>query len=167
MINFIKTLHQYVRFPLLLAILLAITAIIQFFLMVSDIEGEHYDIKLFQLSPTTIRSVKTVEDTEKTQQERERVASEVNPVYSFSPDIGKNQSAIIKSTFDYIIEVKEKLGNEKKKINKERLLEEQVKSLRGKLDEIDTNGQTIRLRLKNFQHYFHKMYKISFQLVMN
>ncbi|HWI50318.1 MAG TPA: HD family phosphohydrolase [Rummeliibacillus sp.] len=144
MINFIKTLHQYVRFPLLLASLLAITGIIQFVLMVRDIEGEHYDIKLFQLSPETIRSVKTVEDTEKTDEDRERVASEVNPVYSFSPDIGKNQAAIIKSTFDYIIEVKETIGNEKKKSSKDRLLVEQIKSLREKLDEIDTNGQTIR-----------------------
>lgn len=144
MINFMKTIHQFVRFPLLLASLLAITAIIQFFIMISDIEGEHYDIKLFQLSPATIRSVKTVEDTEKTQQERDRVASEVNPVYSFSPDIGKNQSAIIKATFDYIIEVKETIGNEKKKLTKDRILEQQIKSLREKLDEIDTNGQTIR-----------------------
>ncbi|MGG0657547.1 HD family phosphohydrolase [Rummeliibacillus pycnus] len=143
MINFIKTLHQYVRFPLLLASLLAITGIIQFFLMIRDIEGEHYDIKLFQLSPETIRSVKTVEDTERTEEDRNRVANEVDPVYSFSPDIGKNQAAIIKSTFDYIIEVKETIKDVKKKSNKD-LKAEQIKSLREKLDEIDTNGQTIR-----------------------
>ncbi|WP_312753077.1 HD family phosphohydrolase [Rummeliibacillus suwonensis] len=145
MIHFIKTLNRYVRFPLLLASLLIIAGIIQFFLMVRDIEGEHYDIKLFQLSPETIRSAKTVEDTEKTEEDKEKVANEVNPVYTFSPDIGKNQAAIIKSTFDYIIEAQKTISEEKKKSKKESLRQEQIKNLRERLDEIDTEGQTIRL----------------------
>ncbi|MGX9135315.1 HD family phosphohydrolase [Rummeliibacillus sp. JY-2-4R] len=144
MINIIKTLHRYVRFPLLLAIILALTGIIQFFLMVRDIEAEHYDIKLFQLSPKTIRSVKTVEDTQKTEEDRERVASEVSPVYSFSPDVAKNQAAIIKSTFDYIIEIKNSSKNNKKNSNREKVLEEEIKSIGEKLDKIDSNGQIIR-----------------------
>lgn len=145
MMNFIKTLNQYVRFPLLLALLLILTGVIQFSLMVKDIEGEHYDIKLFQLSPETIRSTKTIEDTEKTENDRERIASEVKPVYTFSPDIAKNQAAIIKSTFDYIIEVQQTIDKEKKASKKESLKEEQIKNLRKKLDEISTNGQTVRL----------------------
>lgn len=145
MMNFIKTLNQYVRFPLLLALLLILTGVIQFSLMVKDIEGEHYDIKLFQLSPETIRSTKTIEDTEKTESDREKIANEVKPVYIFSPDIAKNQAAIIKSTFDYIIEVQQTIDKEKKSSKKESLKEEQIKNLKMKLDEINTNGQTVRL----------------------
>lgn len=145
MINIIKTLNQYVRFPLLLASLLFLTGIIQFFLMVKDIEGEQYDIKLFQLSPETIRSTKTIEDTEKTESDREKIASEVKPVYTFSPDIAKNQAAIISSTFDYIIEVQKTINKEKSKSKKDIEKEEQIKNLRNKLDEISTNGQTVRL----------------------
>ena len=56
---------------------------------------------------------KTIEDTEKTETDREKIASEVKPVYTFSPDIAKNQAAIISSTFDYIIEVQKTINKEK------------------------------------------------------
>ena len=65
--------------------------------------------KSLQISPDTIRSIKTVEDTVKTEQERERAALEVPPVYQFSDDVGKNRQAIAMSIFDFLIEVK-KMG---------------------------------------------------------
>lgn len=141
MSNFIRTLNRYIRFPILLAILLIVAGILQFALTVNDIKGEHYDLKLFQLSPETIRSAKTVEDTEKTEADRERIAAEVNPVYTFSTEIGKNQVTLLKTTFDYIIEAKQKV----EKVTKKSKKEDQINKLRAKLDKIDQSGPSVRL----------------------
>ena len=42
--------------------------------MYGSVKKETFEIKRFQISPETIRSIKTVEDTVKTEEERERAA---------------------------------------------------------------------------------------------
>ena len=64
--------HKYL--PL---VIILITAICMFFLIIDNVKEKQYDIKLFQLSPETIRSVKTTEDTVKTKEEREKVEKNV------------------------------------------------------------------------------------------
>ncbi|MER2113746.1 MAG: hypothetical protein ABS960_13720, partial [Solibacillus isronensis] len=56
-------LIQLISFRALLVIILAATALLQFFLMIDNVRGVTYDIQLTELSPETIRSSKTVEDT--------------------------------------------------------------------------------------------------------
>jgi len=79
-----------------------------FFLIIDNVEEKQYDIKLFQLSPDTIRSVKTMEDTVKTKEEREKVEMDVLPVYEFQEETADNRAAIIGSIFDNVITVKNK-----------------------------------------------------------
>ena len=47
--------------------------------MYGGVKKETYELTEFQISPETIRSIKTVEDTVKTEEERERAALEVEP----------------------------------------------------------------------------------------
>ena len=62
--------------------------------MYGSVKKETYELESLQISPETIRSIKTVEDTVKTEQERERAAREVTPVYHLSKDVGTNRQAI-------------------------------------------------------------------------
>ncbi len=79
--------------------------------MYESVKKETYELESLQISPDTIRSIKTVEDTVKTEQDRERAALEVPPVYQFSDDVVKDRQAIAMSIFDFLIEVK-KMGEE-------------------------------------------------------
>ena len=63
----VKKLIQLVSFRALLIIILAATALLQFSLMLDNVRGVTYDIQLTALSPETIRSIKTIEDTVKTE----------------------------------------------------------------------------------------------------
>lgn len=142
--TFIKKLMQYFRFPVLLAIILTITGILQFSLMLGNVKGEHFDLKLFQLSPDTIRSTKTVEDTVKTEEDREQAASEVKPIYHYSEEIAKNRASMIKSIFDYVLEVKTSIEDGKTKKEKEAVMQSRVAELREKLVALKTDGQGLR-----------------------
>ena len=89
--------------------LIGLSAILLFSIMYESVKKETYELESLQISPDTIRSIKTVEDTVKTEQDRERAALEVPPVYQFSDDVGTNRQAIAMSIFDFLIEVK-KMG---------------------------------------------------------
>lgn len=75
-------------------------------MMYGNVKKETYEIKQFQIATEAIRSIKTVEDTTKTELEKERAANEVIPVYQFSEDISKNRQAIAASIFNYFIDEK-------------------------------------------------------------
>ncbi|QOV12734.1 HD family phosphohydrolase [Viridibacillus arvi] len=141
---FLKKLIQYFRFPVLLAVILTVTGILQFSLMLGNVRGEHFDLKLFQLSPDTIRSMKTVEDTVKTEEDREQAASSVKPVFHYSEEIAKNRASMIKSIFDYVLEVKTSIEEGKTKKEKEAVMQDRVAELREKLIALKTDGQGLR-----------------------
>ena len=105
--NFLCTL----KFNFLSIFLIGLSAVLLFSLMYESVKKETYELESLQISPDTIRSIKTVEDTVKTEQDRERAALEVPPVYQFSDDVGPNRQAIAMSIFDFLIEVKE-MGEE-------------------------------------------------------
>lgn len=77
-----------------------------FFIMYGNVQKETYEIKRFQIASEAIRSIKTVEDTTKTELEKERAANEITPVYQFSEDVAKNRQAIAANVFNFFIEVK-------------------------------------------------------------
>src|SRR5690606_21589345 len=85
-------LIQLVSFRALLIIVLAATALLQFFLMIDNVRGVTYDIQLTELSPETIRSTKTVEDTVKTEIERESAEKAVDPVYIYKDEVPSQRS---------------------------------------------------------------------------
>lgn len=144
MSKFIEKITKIVRFPLLLAGILILTGLFQYLLMMKDVRGEHYDLKLFQVSPDTIRSVKTVEDTEKTEKEREEAASEVEPVYTYSEEKGKNTISMLNTLFDDLIDRQKKVADTKEK-ERSKALNEQIKSMQSDLAKITDNENKIEL----------------------
>lgn len=144
MSKFIEKITKIVRFPLLLAGILILTGFFQYLLMMKDVRGEHYDLKLFQVSPDTIRSVKTVEDTEKTEKEREEAASEVEPVYTYLEEKGKNTISMLNTLFDDLIDRQKKVADTKGK-ERSKALNEQIKSMQSDLAKITDNENKIEL----------------------
>lgn len=98
--------REWRNFKYLPFVIILLTAVCMFFLLIGNVKESKYDIERFQLSPDTIRSVKTMEDPVKTEEERERVASEVLPVYQFQDETADNQAAVIRSIFDNVLDVK-------------------------------------------------------------
>lgn len=92
-------------------ITIILSTFLLFALTLGTVKEETYELEEFEIAPKTIRAPKTVEDTLRTEQERERVAEEVPPSYQFSEDVAKNRQAIITSFFDYVKEV-QKTGEE-------------------------------------------------------
>ena len=94
--------HKYLPF-----IVTFITAICLFLLLIGNVKESKYDFELFQLSPETIRAVKTMEDSAKTEEERKKTEQGVPAVYQFQEETADNQAAIIESIFDSVLHVKE------------------------------------------------------------
>lgn len=153
MTTLITKLNKIFRFPLLLTIVLLITGVLQYMLMAKDVQGQHYDLKLFQVSPETIRSVKTIEDIEKTKKEREAAAKEVEPVYSYSEEKGKNQVSTVNTFFDDLFESKNNLSDVRKKEKNKATMKEidaivkDLDSLAVDVPRIDVNKADLRILL--------------------
>jgi len=97
------------KFKFFSLIIIGFSAIVLFALMYGNVKQETYELTLFQIAPDAIRSVKTVEDTVKTELEKERAANEVQPIYQFSEGVAKNRQAIATSVFDVFIDVKKNM----------------------------------------------------------
>ena len=87
-------------------IIILLTSISMFLLIKGSVQENTYDISLMNLAPETIRSVKTMEDPVKTEEEKERAAAEISPVYQFQEETAENQSTIAESIFDSVLDVK-------------------------------------------------------------
>lgn len=109
MLRLIERFLKPLKFTYFSLVTIVLAALILFGLMVGTLKQETYEIKEFQVAPEVIRSLKTVEDVEKTEQERERAANEVIPVYQFSDSIAKNRRAIADSVFEHLITTREEL----------------------------------------------------------
>ncbi|WP_432358542.1 HD family phosphohydrolase [Sporosarcina sp. UB5] len=134
------------KFKYLALFVIGLAAIALFSLMYGNIKQETYELHEFKISPKTIRSLKTVEDTVKTEQEKRRIESEVTPFYQFSEDIAKNRAAIAVELLEFIIEEKQvnTLDNEDiDKIGKTR--SEQIKTVREKLLKLEKEEPGLRL----------------------
>ena len=73
----LRKITELIGFRYFLMVVLILTGALQFSLMYGDVKGITYDFKLLQLAPETVRSTKTMEDTVKTHQEREKAANAV------------------------------------------------------------------------------------------
>ncbi|GKV68047.1 cyclic-di-AMP phosphodiesterase PgpH [Sporosarcina sp. NCCP-2716] len=109
LIRLVKSL----KFHVTASVVIGLAAVLLFVLLFNDVKQETYELSPFEIAPSTIRSLKTVEDTEKTEEERERVADEQPPVYQFNEEIATNRQSIAKSLFEDILKVKKtKLAKE-------------------------------------------------------
>ncbi|MFJ7509960.1 HD family phosphohydrolase [Peribacillus simplex] len=98
----IKGLLVHRFFQVLLFIILGLFA---YGLMFSNVKPERVQVELFKPAEQTIRSTKTVEDTYKTEQEKEEISKQVADVYSLKKEYAKNKVDLISSIFDSAIEV--------------------------------------------------------------
>lgn len=117
---------------------LILTGIIVYLLMLTGVSPEKYDIAFLQPSNETIRSVKTVEDPIKTEEERNRIASEVENVYQFSEQSGEKSAALVTSIFDLIQDVKTSDTYDSE------LMEENISQVRENLSVLGTEGEGLR-----------------------
>ena len=88
-----------VKFAFLLLLVVSLSGVLLFLLMYESSQNETYEISAFEIPSKTIRSPKTIEDTEKTELERERAEQAVPNSYRFSEDSMKNRQAILSSIF--------------------------------------------------------------------
>lgn len=142
----LNKIMNLISFRTFLVIVLFITGLLQFFMMVGNVRGITYDIQPFQLAPETIRSAKTLEDTEKTEQERDSAEQAVEPVYVFSKDIAEHRSALVTSILDIVIDLRSEYKTLDK--NSKPPIEEQIEELRKRLKDI-TDSQS-QLSLTNY-----------------
>nr|WP_019415863.1 HD family phosphohydrolase [Paenisporosarcina sp. TG20] len=138
MINWFKNLKLLEGHRTFTILIIVITGLLLFLLLLNGVRPEKYDIVQFQLSKDTIRSVKTVEDPVKTEEERDRAAAEVRSVYQFSEENGENRAAIVTSIFDYVLEIKAQSDEELLPIK------EQLNVLKENLSVLETDGEGIR-----------------------
>lgn len=137
-INWIKNIKLLVGHRAFTMITIVITGLLLFLLLLNGVRPEKYDIVQFQLSKDTIRSVKTVEDPVKTEEERDRAASEVRSVYQFSEENGEQRAAIVTSIFDYVLEIKAQQDEEALPI------EAQLNALKKNLRGLESDSEGIR-----------------------
>lgn len=123
---------------------IVLSAFIFFGLMIGAVKQETYELKEFQIAPEVIRSLKTVEDVEKTEQERSRAANEVMPVYQFSDSIAGNRRAIVDSVFDFFIDEKKALIEKNDNENPE-IKEKSVAKVREKLKGLEKEESSLQL----------------------
>ncbi|RKQ19158.1 HD family phosphohydrolase [Ureibacillus endophyticus] len=132
-----KKIIDMISFRTLLIVVLLFTGLLQFLLMLGNVRGTTYDIQAFQLAPETIRAVKTVEDTLKTEQDRDNAENNVEPVYVFNKETAEHRVALANSIFEIISDFR-------KEIKSDKITETQVGQLRNKLKEItDSQSQLV------------------------
>ncbi len=133
--NQLNKIINLISFRSFLLIVLLLTAIVQFLFVVGNVRGTTYNIQLLQLAPETIRSVKTIEDTVKTEQEREQAENAVEDVYVFNNEIAKHRTAFVTSIFDIVIDVRNEIAQSEEIIPKDK----QIELLKSKLKDILQN----------------------------
>ena len=133
-----QTIFEKLGYRKIMAVGILLTAGMLYAFLVDSVQSDTYDIQLFQLSSETIRSEKTVEDPIKTELERQRLAEEVTPSYQFMDEIADNQSALIKSLFGYLLDVKAAPETEQEELSQEDMIAQLREDLR--LMETSENG---------------------------
>ncbi|WOV85516.1 HDIG domain-containing protein [Sporosarcina jeotgali] len=131
LVQLIKSL----KFQVTAWLVIGLSAVLLFFFIYDDVKQETYELTPFQIAPSTIRSLKTVEDTVKTEEERDRVAEEQPPVYQFNEEISTNRQSIATSLFDYILEVKKSTLSEEEEISASKL-KAAIREMNKKLKEL-------------------------------
>ncbi|MHA6259458.1 HD family phosphohydrolase [Sporosarcina sp. CAU 1771] len=134
------------KFKYLSLFLIGLSAVLLFSFMYSGVVKETFELEEYKVSPETIRSIKTIEDTVKTEEERERAALEVTPFYQFSEEISTNRQAFVTSLFDSIIEVKNSSRTNSDDTSSSVITDNDLlKEIRAKLLTLEENEPSMRL----------------------
>lgn len=147
----LKRVIDIISFRTLLIAVIILTGFLQFLLMVGNVRGITYDIEPFQLAPETIRSAKTVEDTVKTEQERNEAEDSVEPVYVFNEETAEHRAALVMTIFDIVLDVRDNFETERNSETEKVAIEEQIQVLKGKLKEITESQSQLTLSNNHLQ----------------
>ncbi len=134
-------------------VIIFITSICLFLLIIGNVKESTYDIRYMNLAPETIRAVKTMEDPVKTEEEREKVASEVLPVFQFQEETAENQATITESILEAVIEVKQTPINQEEEAGFRMAVEELKKELKALEDNsqyVPLSDESLRVLLKQY-----------------
>lgn len=145
----LKRFLDLMGFRSFLAIVLIITAFLQFGLMMDSVRGVTYDISMGSLAPETIRAAKTVEDTEKTELERTNAENAIAPVYDFNQEIAEQKASLLTLLFDLAIETKKELAEQEELSQAEKLevIKEKLKNVTDKQDTLSLTDDELRALL--------------------
>ena len=145
----LKRFLGLIGFRSFLAIVLIITAFLQFGLMLDSVRGVTYDVSMGSLAPETIRAAKTVEDTEKTEMERTNAEQATAPVYDFHQEIAEQKAALLTLLFDLTIETQKELGEQEGLTQAEKLevLKGKLKTVTDKQDSLSLTDDEMRALL--------------------
>jgi hypothetical protein len=142
----IRTILSYKLFTMMIFVILGL---LMFLLLYSDVKPETYDVELFSVAEKTIRSPKTIEDTVKTEEERQRAAEEVGKVYVHKKEIAQNRVLLLESIFDFVGEVNQETKEAektKKETDKLKLLKEKLSAdVTENITEAISDGTLIQL----------------------
>lgn len=168
MIEQIKKIVNMLNFRTFLIFVLLVTGLLQFFLMVGNVRGVTYDIKSFQLAPETIRAVKTIEDTQRTEEERESAAKLVKPVYKFNEDVVKHRVSLVDSVFNMVLNVREEINKNHKEATKEEkiaLLEKRLVGFTESQSQLTFTDENLWALLSTEDQHLHNAKSIIEKLV--
>ncbi|MEI5905799.1 HD family phosphohydrolase [Bacillus spongiae] len=107
----LKKIKKIMNFKVFTSMLFLFLGLILYGLLISDVQPETYNVRLFEVAKETIHSPTTKEDVEKTEQLKQQAAEEVEPVYEYSPEVKENRKELIKLIFEMIIEVQQESEN--------------------------------------------------------
>ncbi|PAQ13295.1 hypothetical protein CD798_15670 [Bacillaceae bacterium SAOS 7] len=107
-------IRTYVSDRVLALIVFFLLAILMFVLLYTHVKPETYQIELFSVSDRTIRSQVTIVDEQKTEEEKNRAALEVDEAYVYKSDIVNNRLLLVGSLFDFVLEAKTKYPDDEK-----------------------------------------------------
>lgn len=138
----LKRFIDLMGFRSFLLIVLVMTGLLQFGLMLDNVRGVTYDISMGSLAPETIRSAKTIEDTERTEQERINAENDIAPIYDFNQEIAEQKATLITLLFDLTIEAKKEIALEESDTLSQ---EEKLEILKDKLNSVTDKQNTLTL----------------------
>ncbi|HSI68209.1 MAG TPA: HDIG domain-containing protein [Planococcus sp. (in: firmicutes)] len=144
MVQKAKEWYKNLGFNVILLALVFLIGILLYAFLYNSVKGDTYRVQLFELSEETIRSAKTVEDPIKTEQERQRAASELSPSYQFMDEIARNRAVVIDDLFSYIMEAKEISGTDEEE-EEDQDFNAMVEELRENLRMIENSQNGLRL----------------------
>lgn len=135
-IHKIKELLGKKPFQLLIFLL---TGAFSFLMMVSNITPEKINLELLKPADQTIRATKTVEDTYRTELEKENVGKQVPDAYTLKEEYARNKVDFIASVYNSAIEVKKETKREESEqdedVRKVKTAQEKADLLKRKLPE--------------------------------
>lgn len=155
----IQKLLSLIGFRVFLILTVFITGIFQFSLMVGEVKEDTYDIALGSLAPETIRATKTIEDTEKTNQEKILAEQSIEPVYEYKEEIKNQRISYLNLFFEVVtaalkdIEDEENI-DENKKLD---ILNDKLKSLSNEDISIDLSSEQKKAIIATSQEQLSKV----------